>query len=279
MSISIVWNKGCSVSISALLRFTLTVLFISLPLMRCVGDDVEEVAEFEVMLAEELEIPQLQMLAAYAKVNSALARRVCQLTDIQEQQLAVMDKKWLDAEYNKAANPNQGVGNENGRINEGVAAGFARMFGFGQAQRIQNVQLQPHQISERVCAAIDEHIIKTLEATQQVEYKRELDARESFRRDALADLVIATLDRRMYMTDEQRSTLKPVIAKSLNKQLAWQIYLFNEEYIPVIPNRVFAEVLDKEQMSVLSQWRMNDFDAHQMELQMVGQQELVVIEK
>ena len=212
--------------------------------------------------------PQMQILKQYVHVSCALVRRVCVLSENQEQQLAMMNDAWLAAELKKASGPQ----------NEGVAGGFAQLFGFAQRPR-NNRQQQPHEQCDLVRKEVDKQIDSALEPDQVIQYKEERDARDTFRRESQAGVIVSILDRRLYLTEEQRIALKPAIAASLQKDIAWTMYLQNEKYIPAIPQSVYTKVLDKKQLDSLSQWRNVDFDAHQNELQLIQQQEQIVIEK
>lgn len=230
--------------------------------------------EFEAVVAVEgvpgPEDPQMQILARYARVNCALARRVCKLSDEQEQQLAALDDAWLKAECDKLLMAPK----------ENAAAGFARMFGFAIAgQAPVRPVAQPEQIIVMVSQEIDKKIKSSLNEEQAKTFKHELDSRIKFRRDAHAEVIVGILDKRLFLTNDQRFELRAAISGSLVKDVAWSIYLMNENYLPTISRPAIAKVLDKQQLAVLSQWRNADFESFQFEQQVMGQQEQFVIEK
>ncbi len=217
--------------------------------------------------------PQLQLLKQYAHVNCAFVRRVCVLSEAQEQQLLSINDAWIADAIKKATDPDP--------ENDGVAAGFARLFGIARpAQaRAPRAQQQPSLILKSVHQAIDKQIESVLEEDQIAQLKVETDARDLFRREAQARVVVSILDRRLFLTDDQRAALEPAIVTSLKKEIAWSFYLQNDNYIPVITPMVYAKVLDKDQMDALTQWRGVEVDAEQFELQLIDQQEQIMIEK
>lgn len=230
--------------------------------------------EFEAVVAAEGLLgpadPQMQILARYARVNCALARRVCKLSDEQEKQLAALDDAWLKAECEKLLKAPK----------ENAAAGFARIFGFAIAgQAPVRAVAQPEQIIGMVSQEIDKKIKSSLNEEQAKTFKNELDARIKFRRDSHAEVIVGILDKRLFLTDDQRLELRAAIAGSLGKDVAWSIYLMNENYLPTISRSAIAKVLDKEQLAALSQWSTADFESFQFEQQVMGQQEQFVIEK
>lgn len=277
MSISIDWKRECK-STMILYRAKLnhriacSALLIAVAVCLSASTAKCDDEEFEAAVAVEgvpgPDDPQMQILARYARVNCALARRVCKLSDEQEQQLADLNDAWLKAECEKLLRAPK----------EGAAAGFARMFGLGGLAPVRP-DAQPQQIIGMVSQEIDKKIKSCLNIDQASAFNDELDARLKFRRESHAEVIVGILDKRLFLTDDQRIELKAAISGSLNKDVAWSIYLMNENYLPTLSRPAIAKVLDKEQLAALSQWRNADFESFQFEQQVMGQQEQFVIEK
>ena len=61
-------------------------------------------------------------------------------------------------------------------------------------------------------AVWDEAVQTELTPQQQAAWKKETDAREAYRSEAIAELVLAEFDRRNQLTDDQWNKLQPLIA-------------------------------------------------------------------
>jgi hypothetical protein len=242
--------------------------FFSTSAANCVAQEVQEAVAIVAEGFPGLEDPQLQLLNRTLRVDVALVRRVCELTEEQERYLGTIDDVWLKAELARASE----VPKEN------AAAGLARLLGFGGPPP-RPVNVQPHQVVEMVSREIDKKIKVCLNQDQAAAFKAELDARLKFRRESQAAVIVGILDKRLFLTEDQRVKLRDSIAGKLANDVAWNIYLQNENYIPTITKAAGAKVLDKEQLAALSQWRDADFEAFHWEQQMMGQQEQFVIEK
>lgn len=212
--------------------------------------------------------PQTQMLQRYVRTNCGLARRACKLSEEQEKLLSKIDGTWINAEIKKATDSPV----------KAAAAGIAGFLGARVAVRNQG-QNQPHEIIAKVRKEVDKQIETVLEEQQAAAYKRERESRDAFRRDALAGVLVAALDRRVFLTPEQRVALQPLIAKWLTKDLYWQFYFQNQGYNPAIPNQVLLRVLDAKQLGALKGAQAYNYDLDQIEIQMIDQEMLFVIEK
>ncbi|MCA9131961.1 MAG: hypothetical protein KDA45_02355 [Planctomycetales bacterium] len=212
--------------------------------------------------------PQLQLLSNYAHVNIALARRACTLTAAQEQDLARIDVAWIEKEVAQAVEI---------PVQRQLAAGIARFLGARQVVQ-QRQRQQPHEVNRQVKTAIDQHIVSLLSDEQKVLYEQQVEARAKFRRQALAGVLVSALDRRLFLTAEQRTTLQTAIAQWLTQDLYWTFYYQNEGYIPDIPRTLLAQALDAEQLDALQGLQTWNYETAQMEMQMMGQAAPVVIE-
>jgi hypothetical protein len=211
--------------------------------------------------------PQLLLLQRYARTQCALLRRVCDLQPEQERHLAVVSQPaWLRDEIKEATDSPV----------KRAAAGIARFLGGRVPANRRN---QPHEISLQVRQAIDAHIASQLTEQQAAMFKEECQSRDAFRREAQAQTLVTVLDRRLYLTEAQRQALLPLIAESLKQELYWQFYFQNDHYLPSIPRSVFTKVLDDEQVDALAGLNTHNYELHQIEVQLIGQQPLIMIEK
>jgi hypothetical protein len=208
------------------------------------------------------------LLQKYARVQGALLRRVCKLTDDQEQQLSKMvTADWISNEVKQATDAPA----------KWAAAGIARLLG-GRAV-VANGQNQPQEINVLVRKVIDKKIASLLNEQQASQFHEECEARDHFRREAQAGMLVAVLDRRLYLTEPQREALLPLIAKWLQKDLYWQFYFQNEAYIPNIPKTILSQVLEREQVDALAGLNSYNYEAEQIEMQLGDQQDQFIIQK
>lgn len=210
--------------------------------------------------------PQLWLLSSYARVNSALARRACELTEAEEQQLALINDAWISQQMRAPVNA----------VAEGVAAGVALFLRGAPVMRNLNRGEQPHQVVERVRKAIDEQIEHALSEEHRPAYRIEREAREEFRREAQASVMVAALDERVYLSTEQRQRLEAELAQSAMKDLYWQFYFQNQSYIPDLPKDMLNKVLTKEQLEVLKGSQTHRFELAQIELQLIQEKPIVI---
>lgn len=216
--------------------------------------------------------PQMWLLNAYVRVNCALARRACKLSEEEEQKLSQLDSAWIDKQLKESiASP----------VKE-VAAGIARFLGRRAAAAAINVNGNngdPQQIAiPKVKTRIDAAIEEALEPEHKEAFQRERESRDQFRKQAMAAVLVSVLDERVLLTQQQRDELEPVVGKWLTKDLYWQFYLQNANFIPDIPKSILSKVLSAEQLEALQGARAWNYEMSQIEMQMM-QEEPVVIER
>ncbi len=208
--------------------------------------------------------PQYLVLRTYTRVNTALARRVCQLSPAAEAAFSKMDDKWVAKQVALAADSPV----------KAAAAGVAR---FLQGLRIQNPQRnQPEDVIKRAKVAIDKHIDSILSPDQSAELKRERAARDDFRKQALAEVLVSVLDQRLFLTEKQRLDLTVAVRNWLTSDLYWMFYFQNQNYIPSFPTSVLR-VLSDSQREALKNSNAWNYEFAQIELQMAMQEQQILI--
>lgn len=214
--------------------------------------------------------PQTWLLNRYVRVNCALARRACELSEAEEQKLSQLNSVWVAKQLKESIDSPV----------KGVAAGIARFLGGRAAAEmiiINNANDGQQQVSipkveKRIEAAIDE----ALEPEHREAFQRERDSRDEFRKQAMAAVLISTLDERVFLTQQQREELEPEVGQWLTKELYWQFYFQNTSYIPDIPKRVLSRVLSAEQLEALEGAQAWNYELSQVELQMMGEEPMVI---
>lgn len=180
--------------------------------------------------------PKQQKLLAYAKVEVALVRRVCDLSDEQLKELATIDDKWVNKISNEQA---INVAANNGQ------PGLIAMF-FGARPAAVN---QRQNTKKGVRIRIDERIAKLLTDQQHALYEKEREARDKFRSEAVADALIESLHPRLGLTEEQRAEIKKKITPWAQRLKLHTMYYFSgNNYYPNIPEHYLSPILTKEQM-------------------------------
>jgi len=216
--------------------------------------------------------PQMSLLNGYVRVNCALARRACKLSEEEEQKLSQLDSAWLEKQLKESiASP----------VKE-VAAGIARFLGGRAVAEVINIngnQGDPQQAAiPKVKQRIDTAIEEALEFDHKEVFLRERESRDQFRKQAMAAVLVSVLDERVFLTQQQRDDLEPEVGKWLTKDLYWQFYFQNANFIPDIPKRMLSQVLSAEQLESLEGARSWNYETSQIEMQLM-QEEPIVIER
>ncbi|MEZ6138802.1 MAG: hypothetical protein R3C53_28280 [Pirellulaceae bacterium] len=196
----------------------------------------EEVQDLEALFDEApiagvAEQPQMAILQQYVIVECGLVRRACELSPEQAQKLATLTPAWIKEQLAQPAAAGQ----------NGLFQGIGRFLG-GRAPAAQP-QADGQANIRRVTKAVDKFIEAALTPDQAKTYLAEKDAREKFRQEATASVLVASIDQEIYVKAEQRQQLIPQIAKWVeNKNLYWQFYFQNQSYIPSIPDSILQEL-------------------------------------
>lgn len=233
----------------------------------CLGQDgVEVVVEVAAedqpieMKPEDFPDPLKLLLQRHVRIQSALARRCCDLSDEQEQGLDKLDDDWLTQQIAE---------NQVGPA-QAAAVGIARFLGgrLGGGGRAV-AENDPQKTAASVKRKVEDAIASVLTDEQSVVWREEIAAREKFNKEAQAAVLVAALDSRLFLSAEQRDELEPLIVDWLTKSddLYCQFYLQNENYLPDIPKKVLAQVLSREQIASLDGAQTYNYLAWQMEFQ------------
>lgn len=208
--------------------------------------------------------PQAIFLYRYACAQAALARRACELSDAQEQQLKLLDPAWI-TEHMQAPNPA-------GNVIQGIARFLGGRPAAAQAQ-------DPQTVIRNVRKVIDEYVIELLTEPQRKQFQEQLEARDRFYNQQVARVLVAALDDRLFLDAEQRSQLSEELAQWLGKRsgLYWQFYFQNQGYIPDFPNQILRKHLSKSQLAAMNNLQKWNYESEQMEWQIVGQQDGIAI--
>ena len=187
----------------------------------------------------------------YARTERAYAEHVCKLNQAQKETLDQLDKKWANAQVRELIK----------------ARGNGAFGGFFGGPTTANTSA----VIRKLQKLVDEKIVEALTEEQRRRLKEEKDARDAFRREADADAALLLLSRYIELTDDQREKLRPALAESFSaKSYAWQWYLGTTEYMPYLRRSTLRKYLTKEQMDTIRAIQVQNMEAVQMEVQMMG---------
>jgi hypothetical protein len=202
------------------------------------AEEAVEVGDVLVELALPADKNQLKLMA-YANVELALVRRVCDLTEEQITELAELDEDWVRTVIRQPVNQAQANQQRPGLI--------AMFFG---ARPAGNRVREMTSSKGRVKTIIDDQIAKVLTDEQLKVYEQEKELRARFRNEAIADALLESLQPRLGMTEDQRAEIKsklvPWAAKS---NLNTMHYFSGNNYYPAIPEHFLSQCLDEDQMT------------------------------
>lgn len=189
--------------------------------------------------------PQGSKLQSRVAVDNALVRRVCNPDAEQMKKLNELDAKWIKG---KAVAVKQ-AGN--------LAAGVLRVFapGVGGVQQPDN----PAEAARRVTAAYKTKLAEILTPEQLAEYEKHVKERDAFRRQANAECIVAVLDDRLSLKDDQRKELVNSLREWTGIQKVQAIFYFqNQSYIPNLPAPTL-KALTPTQRKILEGMQKADF--------------------
>jgi hypothetical protein len=259
----------------ATLAFGRVVLSQEEPAARAIeaGAAVVEVIDMEAQLVVEdigvapAEEPVFAIAAQYIRTECGLARRACKLTPEQLAGLKKLeDRKWLKQELAKPAKPGEMK----------ILQGIGRFLGGGIPVAGED---NGAAAAKRVRKAVDEQIASIVGAEQMEFLSKEKAARSAFRDEALARVLVAALDKEVYANEQQRQDLVRATSKwTKGKNLYWQFYFQNQNYIPSIPNNILREALSKKQTDALEGLNAYNYEMDNIQFQLNGMQELVEFE-
>jgi hypothetical protein len=151
--------------------------------------------------------------------------------------------------------------------------------GKGGLLRGRDAQAVVEQRMTRLKLAIDKHIEQSLTPEHAAAFEIERQAREQFRNAAQADVLVAALDARLFLSPAQRVQLSKEIEQWLKTEVYWQFYFQNPHYVPDIPRNVLSKTLTPEQLDSLKGTQAWLYELSQRELQKMGRGVPVLIDQ
>ena len=204
----------------------------------------------------------------FCETRKAIARRVCDLDAKQAKAISALDKTWVTKEMKKKLNPPKG----------GFIRGIVQVFNGPVAPAGD-----PSTVLPKMKKVIEAAVREQLNEEQLKAFDKELDAARKFQYKAHAGILTSVLDRHPFLSGQQREKLQTAIFEWLyksKKDLYWQFYLQNNNYIPQFPSKLLTEHLTEAQQTALKGMQTWNYDAAQMEWQMVNNQiEFVIVDQ
>ena len=204
----------------------------------------------------------------FCETRKAIARRVCELDAKQAKAISALDKTWVTKEMKKKLNPPKG----------GFIRGIVQVFNGPVAPAGD-----PSTVLPKMKKVIEAAVREQLNEEQLKAFDKELDAARKFQYKAHAGILTSVLDRHLFLSGQQREKLQTAIFEWLyksKKDLYWQFYLQNNNYIPQFPSKLLTEHLTEAQQTALKGMQTWNYDAAQMEWQMVNNQiEFVIVDQ
>jgi hypothetical protein len=192
------------------------------------AEEAEEGVAMAVLDANGM-VPNDVKIQKAMKVETAFIRRACKLTEEQEQHIAGLDKAWV--KKNVRAPGNQ------------VVNGVVVFNGGNMANSSETVR-------RMVSKALAKELASVLTEDQKAAYSRETEIRETFEKDARIDAILIILDEKLFLRDDQRESLRKVLAKASLGEMEPINYLNNPQYLPTLPDAAIVKHLDAEQKRV-----------------------------
>ncbi|KAA5540414.1 hypothetical protein FYK55_20585 [Roseiconus nitratireducens] len=198
---------------------------------------VQEVVQFQALVAPQAAQKKVvpEFLKSFINIELSFIHRVCDPTDKQMEKIIDAAGKAFDQMGDLVQDPNQ----------QFFVAGQIHVFGPGNERLSQNPIL-------RVRRDAAEYLKPVVSKEQYERYQAEYQAREEFERGVAIQIVIDLIDRRVMLTEKQRTELfKQLMDSWTNVDLLWvQNYAHNPQYAPTVPGGPIAKVLTPKQQKV-----------------------------
>jgi hypothetical protein len=206
------------------------------------------------------------ILLRHVARETGLARRACSLLPEQSEQLARLNEAWIKEKIAEKQKPAEQDGNA-------VLRGIGRFLGGGGNVIMQGGDEDDRQGFKQLRTKIDAEINSILNEEQRAVLAEEKLAREEFRREATAAVMVASLDRQVYLSAKQRDELNSAVVKWIgNKQLYWMFYLSNNAYVPDLPRSVLIKALDDTQVKAINSLQRYNYEMEEYFLETNGLQ-------
>ena len=164
--------------------------------------------------------PRMSRLTKALKLERALLRRACTLTDEQEKSLDAWDAAWIQAQLKTDE------GKKLGRKLTVVPVGYPDV----PFSDIRNVLIE----------LVTPELKKVISEEQFAQYSAEVKARNEFEKQSQVDAVVAIVDHHLMLTTAQREEVEKSVVKMSMLPLEPLNYLRYGQYIP---NMSFAPIL------------------------------------
>ena len=181
-----------------------------------------------------------------------LMRRLYSLTETQVQALEALDPVWLRRELLGMARQlklDQNLiklgQNLFARPQLAVAANQARLALVPSPKVVESLvfAMRDH---------IDHHLLRDiLEADQRPRLENELAAENEFRRQALAELTASLIQSHVPLDEPTRDRLIPILATDLGRNLNWEVYVANRQFLPKMSSPKLQAAVSEEQWRAL----------------------------
>ncbi len=198
-----------------------------------VGEDIAQVLAAkvgaDVLSVEKQFLPQFQQLVT---AELSFIHRACDLNLEQRKRIKAASDTCLRAAVRKYAMSQRGIM-------------------IGHAGRVQPTVPDP---TELLHQALTKVLHETLQPEQQAAYDGEMSSRRAFRKRVAIENVIAIIDERLVLTNDQRQRLTESLDD--NWQPAWlqsmEMLMSNNQYLPNIPDAFVVPALNETQRQI---WR------------------------
>lgn len=191
-----------------------------------------EVVNREAAAAGDGELdPIIAMYRPVLKVELSFAKRVCNMSD---EQLATAIKDCKGALTAFAA--------KEGKAN--VQQGIIVFHGGGESNP------RPRQVLEEL---LQKKIAAALSEEQNTAYREELQQRETYRRDAITEVLLEGLTAKLNLSDEQRQKIREGIVSNWHANWVPELEMvenYGQHYFPRIPDKAIVPHLDNNQKVV-----------------------------
>jgi hypothetical protein len=202
--------------------------------------------------AEEDIDPRMSRLTKALKLERALLRRACTLTDEQEKSLDAWDATWLQAQLKTEE------GKKLGRKLTVVPVGYPDI----PFADVRNVLIE----------LVTPELKKVISEEQFAQYSAEVQARNEFEKQSQVDAVVAIVDHHLMLTTAQREEVEKSVDKMSMLPLEPLNYLRYGQYIPNMSFAPIQKHLTKFQRKILQ-------GLQQVQFGTAGEEDTEVIER
>ncbi len=182
--------------------------------------------------------PEVALLQRHLAVRRSLVRRLCQLSEDQIVQLEQLDESWLAELVVQKRQAAPKLAEARQPTTEAIRQLIARA-------------RQPDAAVALWQSGVDQAITQILTVEQRRTIAEADRERQDFYARALADGVLAALDRELYLTAAQRQAMFPeILSWTSDKQLFWGYYFMATSHLPDLPQSIVQRHLNEEQLAV-----------------------------